>query len=157
MIERPGVDATRSTALAASSETVLQADDVCCFVGDVGRVLDLHEIVGLTNVEGAHLLEAEGAGTQVFEAVVSPGSRLIGASLRSADFRSRYGGAVIAIHRADGALTGQLGRIPLRGGDVLLVLAGESFESKWRRDTDFSLVAALEEPPPHAVTGGRGS
>jgi di/tricarboxylate transporter len=148
MIERVGSDERRSTALAASSDTVLQADDLCFFVGDARRVLDLHEFVGLSNVEGVHLLEAEGAGTLVFEAVVSPGSRLIGASLRSADFRSRYGGAVIAIHRSDGALAGQLGRIPLRGGDVLLVLAAESFESRWRRDADFSLVAALDEPPP---------
>jgi di/tricarboxylate transporter len=148
MIERPGLDETGSSALAASSDTVLEANDVCCFVGDAGRVLDLHEIVGLTNLERAHLLEAQGTGTKVFEAVVSPGSRLVGASLKSADFRRRYGGAVIAIHRADGALAGQLGRIQLRGGDVLLVLSRESFEKQWRSDADFSLVAALNERPP---------
>lgn len=148
MIERPGLDESGSSALAASSDTVLEADDVCCFVGDASRVLDLHEIVGLTNVEGAHLLEAQGTGTKVFEAVVSPGSRLVGATLKSADFRRRYGGAVIAIHRADGALAGQLGRIQLRGGDVLLVLSRESFEKQWRSDADFSLVAALHAPPP---------
>lgn len=148
MIERPGLDESGSSALAASSDTVLEANDVCCFVGDASRVLDLHEIVGLTNVERAHLLEAQGTGTKVFEAVVSPGSRLVGASLKSADFRRRYGGAVIAIHRADGALAGQLGRIQLRGGDVLLVLSRESFEKRWRSDADFSLVAALNAPPP---------
>ncbi len=148
MIERPGLDENRSSALAASSDTVLEANDVCCFVGDAGRVLDLHEIVGLTNLERAHLLEAQGTGTKVFEAVVSPGSRLVGATLKSADFRRRYGGAVIAVHRADGALAGQLGRIQLRGGDVLLVLSRESFEKQWRSDADFSLVAALNEQPP---------
>lgn len=148
VIEREGVDDGRSRALAASPDTVLQANDVCCFVGDVGRVLDLHEVAGMTNLERAHLLDAEGPGTKVFEAVVSPGSRLIGASLKSAEFRSRYGGAVMAIHRSDGALSGQLGGIPLRAGDVLLVLASSSFASRWRRDADFSLVAAVDETPP---------
>jgi di/tricarboxylate transporter len=148
VIEREGIDDGRSRALAASPDTVLQANDVCCFVGDVGRVLDLHEIAGMTSLESAHLLDAEGPGTAVFEAVVSPGSSLIGASLKSADFRGRYGGAVMAIHRSDGALPGQLGGIALRAGDVLLVLASSSFASRWRRDADFSLVAAVDETPP---------
>ncbi len=148
MIERPGVDHGRSTALAASPDTVLQPDDVCCFVGDIGRVLDLHDVDGLTNLERSHLLDAVGPGTGVFEAVLSPGSSLVGASLRSADFRSRYGGAVMAIHRADGQLTGQLGRIPLRAGDVLLVLARSSFARQWRGHADFSLVAAVDGAAP---------
>jgi di/tricarboxylate transporter len=147
VIEREGLDG-RSRVLAASPDTVLQANDVCCFVGDVGRVLDLHDVAGMTSLERAHLLDAEGPGTEVFEAVVAPGSSLIGASLKSADFRGRYGGAVMAIHRSDATLPGQLGGIPLRAGDVLLVLASSSFASRWRRDADFSLVAAVDETPP---------
>ena len=148
LIERPGVDDARTTSLAAAPETVLEAGDVCCFVGDAARVIDLHDVDGLEATERFHVLDAEGAGTRVFEAVISPASRLVGESLRSADFRSRYRGAVMAIHRADGALGGQLGRIQLRAGDVLLVLAEESFDRRWRGDTDFSLVAAVDEAPP---------
>lgn len=148
MIERDDVGEDGTTVLAAAPETVLRANDICCFVGDVSRVIDLHDIDGLVNVERAHLLDAEGPGTKVFEAVVSQGSSLIGASLRSAEFRTRYGGAVMAIHRSDGALSGQLGRIPIRAGDVLLVLSGVGFASRWRGDADFSLVAAVDEPPP---------
>ncbi len=148
LIERAGVDDSRATSLAAAPDTVLEAGDVCCFVGDAARVIDLHDVDGLEATERFHVLDAEGAGTQVFEAVVSPASRLVGESLRSADFRSRYRGAVMAIHRADGALGGQLGRIQLRAGDVLLVLAEESFGRQWRGDTDFSLVAAVDEAPP---------
>ncbi len=152
LIERGDAQHDTATALAASPETRLQANDICCFVGDVSRVIDLHDISGLTTTEAHHLLAARGAGTRVFEAVVAPASRLVGASLRSADFRSRYGGAVMAIHRADGQLGGQLGRIELRGGDVLLVLAAESFGDRWRADVDFSLVAAVDEPPPPVRT-----
>ncbi len=148
LIERGGVDRGQSTSLAASPDTVLEAGDVCCFVGDVARVIDLHDVDGLEATEHSHVLGTEGAGTLVFEAVISPTSRLVGQSLRSADFRSRYRGAVMAVHRSDGALGGQLGRIELRAGDVLLVLAEESFGRRWRGDADFSLVAEVEEPPP---------
>jgi di/tricarboxylate transporter len=147
VIERRGPDGTTST-VPASSDTVLEAGDVCCFLGDSTRMIDLHEIAGLTSLERPQLAVAEGPDTRVFEAVVSPNSRLIGATLRSADFRTRYGGAVMAVHRADGELSGQLGRIQLRAGDVLLVLASASFGTRWRGDVDFSLVAAVDDPPP---------
>ncbi|MEL6890335.1 MAG: SLC13 family permease [Actinomycetota bacterium] len=145
MIER-GEAGARTTTLPAAPDTVLEANDVCCFVGDASEVIDLHELDGLVSVERQHLLETEGPGTAVFEAVVAPGSRLVGQSLRSTEFRSRYGAAVIAIHRSDSALGGQLGRIPLRGGDVLLVLADDGFAKRFRSDADFSLVAALDGP-----------
>ncbi|MGB3735701.1 MAG: SLC13 family permease [Ilumatobacter sp.] len=129
---------------AATPHTVLEADDICCFVGDAQRMLDLHDTSGLAAVEEHQASHASAAGTSVYEAVVAPGSSLVGSSLRAADFRSRFGGAVMAIHRADTALQGQLGRIPLRGGDVLLVVADEAFTSRWRSDADFSLVAQLD-------------
>ncbi len=147
MIERQRVDGT-TTTIAASPDTVLEAGDVCCFLGDSTRMIDLHEIAGLTSLERSQLAVAEGPDTRVFEAVVSPSSRLIGATLKSADFRTRYGGAVMAVHRADGEVAGQLGRIQLRAGDVLLVLASASFGRRWRGDLDFSLVAAVNDPPP---------
>lgn len=148
LIERAdGVD-DDPAALAVSPHTVLRANDVCCFVGDVGRVVDLHALDGLTSLEDRHVSGASGPGTRLFEAVVAPASELIGATLRSAAFRGRYGGAVMAIHRADGELAGQLGRIALRAGDVLLVLADDAFGDRWRNHADFSLVAAAEESPP---------
>ncbi|MFK7917846.1 MAG: SLC13 family permease [Ilumatobacter sp.] len=137
-----------ATALAASPATVLRSGDVLCFVGDVGRVVDLHGFDGLSPLEEQHVSSAEGPGTRLFEAVVSPGSELVGATLRSVAFRGRYGAAVMAIHRADGELGGQLGRIPLRAGDVLLVLADDSFGQHWRNHADFSLVAGVSEAPP---------
>ena len=148
LIERTGADDGAATALAASPQTRLEPGDVCCFVGDVSRMIDLHDIDGLSMVEGDHVTEAQGPGTRVFEAVIAPVSDLVGASLKSVGFRALYGGAVMAIHRADGELGGQLGMVTLRAGDVLLVLADDSFGPRWRGHADFSLVAALDEPPP---------
>lgn len=148
LVERSRSGSESATPLSAAPDTILEADDVCCFVGDAARVIDLHDLPGLEATEYSHVLGTEGAGTMVFEAVISPSSGLVGQSLRSAEFRSRYNGAVMAIHRADAELGGQLGRIPLRAGDVLLVLAEASFAGRWRGDADFSLVAAIDEPPP---------
>jgi di/tricarboxylate transporter len=148
LIERPGVDEQSATSLAASPHTRLEVGDVCCFVGDVARMIDLHDIAGLTMLEERHVTEAQGPGTRVFEAVIAPGSALAGGSLKSVGFRGRYGAAVMAIHRADGDVGGQLGHVTLRAGDVLLVLADESFAVRWRGHADFSLVAALDEQPP---------
>lgn len=148
LVERPGTDRQSATSLAASPHTRLEAGDVCCFVGDVARMIDLHDIEGLTMLEEQHVTSAHGPDARVFEAVVSPGSALVGGSLKSVGFRARYSAAVMAIHRADGDVGGQLGQVTLRAGDVLLVLADDSFASRWRGHADFSLVAAHHEQPP---------
>ncbi|MGK0274289.1 MAG: di/tricarboxylate transporter [Ilumatobacter sp.] len=148
LVERPGTDRQSATSLAASPHTRLEVGDVCCFVGDVARMIDLHDIEGLTMLEEQHVTSAHGPDARVFEAVVSPGSALVGGSLKSVGFRARYNAAVMAIHRADGDIGGQLGQVTLRAGDVLLVLADDSFASRWRGHADFSLVAALDEQPP---------
>jgi|TARA_R110002110_G_scaffold89630_3_gene233373 di/tricarboxylate transporter len=148
LVERPGTDRQSATSLAASPSTRLEVGDVCCFVGDVARMIDLHDIEGLIVLEEQHVTSAHGPDARVFEAVVSPGSALVGGSLKSVGFRARYSAAVMAIHRADGDVGGQLGQVTLRAGDVLLVLADESFASRWRGHADFSLVAAHDEQPP---------
>lgn len=148
MIERHGSDGRDAVALAASPHTVLEPDDVCCFVGDIARIIDLHEVEGLSMLEQRHVTATQGAGTSVFEAVVAPASILAGGSLKSVEFRGRFGGAVMAIHRADGQIGGQLGQATLRPGDVLLVLADDSFATRWRGHPAFSLVAAVDAPPP---------
>ncbi len=46
LIERTGVDESSATSLAAAPDTVLEADDLCCFVCDAARVIDLHDVDG---------------------------------------------------------------------------------------------------------------
>jgi len=135
--------------VTARPETLLGADDTCYFAGDVGDVLDLLEIRGLTSAEDQHV---RGAGDRpdagLFEVVVSERSELAGSTLRAAGFRAHYDAAVLAIRRHDDDLPGKLGTVTLRAGDVLLVLATPEFEQRWRGHADFSVVAALDAPPP---------
>jgi di/tricarboxylate transporter len=129
-------------------ETRLSDDDRLYFVGDVTRIVDLQDTVGLVSAEQPHLLETEAPGTRLYEAVVGVRSDLAGGTLKSVGFRARYGAAVLAVHRADTEVRGKLGEIPLQTGDVLLVLAAPDFGQRWREHADFSLVASVDESPP---------
>lgn len=134
--------------VAANPDRRIDAGDRLYFVGDVARIVDLQEVDGLTSAEHAHVLEAEGPGVRLFEAVVGGRSGLAGRTLKDAGFRGRYGAAVLAVHRSDGELRGKLGSIPIHVGDVLLVLAGPDFAVRWRDHGDFALVASVADPPP---------
>ncbi|MFC5850012.1 SLC13 family permease [Deinococcus petrolearius] len=57
---------------------------------------------------------------RLFEAVVMPGSPLVGRTLRESRFRERYGCSVLALHRRS-RTEGHLGRLRVQVGDVLLV------------------------------------
>ncbi|HUF97665.1 MAG TPA: SLC13 family permease [Ilumatobacter sp.] len=128
--------------------TVLEAGDLLFFVGDIGRLVDLQQIAGLTSAEQPHLLDTEGPGVRLYEAVVAGRSDLAGRTLKESGFRSRYGAAVLAVQRSSDGMRGKLGSIPIHAGDVLVVLAAPEFNERWRDHGDFSLVASLEEPPP---------
>ncbi len=58
---------------------------------------------------------------QLREVLIPANSTLTGKSVKSADFRRRYGLAVVAINRASETLTDKIGSIELQVGDVLLV------------------------------------
>jgi di/tricarboxylate transporter len=83
-----------------------------------------------------------------FEVVVGPASPLVGQTLRSAQFRSRYLAAVVAIHRAGQRINAKLGEVELRIGDTLLVLTDPAFKARWREHSDFLLIAQLGGTPP---------
>jgi di/tricarboxylate transporter len=137
--------------VTAGSDTVLRGGDTLFCVGDVTRVVDLQSIAGLASAEADHLVEPGSvAGATLFEAVVSQGSTLAHATLADSGFRSRYGAAVVAVHRASSELHGKLGMISLRPGDVLLVLADPGFGARGERSGDFSVVTATDQPPPVA-------
>ncbi len=130
-------------------DELLAAGDRLTFAGAVNRVLDLQQVRGLVSSEERHFGRVGTAlERRLYEAVVAPGSSLVGSTLKEVGFRGRYGGAVIAIHRADGRIDGKLGEVRLRGGDVLAVLAGPAFRPRALDRRDFLVVASLDGEPP---------
>ena len=130
-------------------DEVLAEGDRLTFAGNVGRILDLQGMQGLASVEERHFgAVGSSIDRRLYEAVIAPGSALAGSTLKEAGFRGRYGGAVIAIHRAGERVAEKLGEVPLRAGDVLLVLAGPAFRPRALDRRDFSVVAALDGDGP---------
>ncbi|MDT8370100.1 MAG: SLC13 family permease [Longimicrobiales bacterium] len=127
----------------ATPETLLKRDDRLIFVGRAEEVAELGQSRGLRYDEHEHAVDFHAAGHTWFEAVVGPQSRLVGETLKTADFRSHYQAAVVGIHRAGASLRGKLGSVSLRAGDTLLLLTDEGFRSRWRERSDFLLIARM--------------
>jgi di/tricarboxylate transporter len=132
-----------------SPDEVIVEGDRLTFAGNVDRVLDLQKMTGLRSAEEPHFSVA---GTtharRLYEAVVAEGGGLTGTTLKEVGFRARYGGAVLAIHRAGERVPGKLGEVVLRPGDVLLVLGPPGFRRRWIDQGDFLLVASLDGDTP---------
>ncbi|MPZ52555.1 MAG: SLC13 family permease [Acidimicrobiia bacterium] len=127
--------------------TILVSGDVLRFVGQVEHVVDLSDIRGLTPVASDHMSELDLPSSHYFEAVVGASSPLVGTTLRRADFRRRYQGVVVAIHRAGHLIDAKLGEVPLRVGDTLLILAEPGFGERWSDRHDFLLISEPGRTP----------
>ncbi|MDP8959556.1 MAG: SLC13 family permease [Actinomycetota bacterium] len=127
----------------ATPETVLRGGDRLRFVGKSDLVVDLQTSRGLRSAEQSHLAGFDTRRAAFFEAVVGAASPLVGRTLREVEFRSRYQAAVLAIHRAGQRVDAQLGQVPLRVGDTLLLLSDSRFRERWYDRNDFLLVSRL--------------
>lgn len=134
-------------------DEVLLGGDRLIFAGQVARIVDVDDVPGL-DIADRHHFGTHRDGQRFYEAVVSPASMLSGSSLKEAGFRSRFGGAVVAVHRAGERLAGKLGVLRLRPGDVLLVVADEGFAERAGAGSDFSVIAPFDDAAP---SGRRGA
>ena len=121
------------------------------FAGDAHSIGDLRKVPGLishyrdqikkTN-EGEH-------DRRLVEAVVARRGPLVGKSVAQVRFRTRYGAAVISVHRDGDRIHEHPGQIRLRAGDVLLLEAGPTFiKGSYDHDKSFSLLAEVKNSAP---------
>jgi len=131
---------------AVGPDFVLRGGDRLVFVGLVQSVADLTNMRGLVPVTDPDGLKLDvPRSDRIFcEAVVSATSPMIGQSIRDGRFRSRYGAAVLAVHRNGELIKSKVGDIVLRPGDVLLVEGPPRFLEEQRDRGDFFLVSAVE-------------
>lgn len=146
-IERDG-----SVVTAVPSEERLRGGDRLVFAGDTQAISDLLRINGI--VPSVHddepSLAKDRAERRLVEAALSPQSDVLGMTIRDARFRDRYGAVVLAVARGGERVSGNLGNIRLKPGDVLLLEARPAFVSRQRYNKDFLLINDLEtETPRH--------
>jgi di/tricarboxylate transporter len=103
--------------------TTLREGDVLIVEGEREEILKIKDVGGLEIRPDVELnLEEPGTKDLVLaEALVLPGSALIGRTLKAYGFLERHGLQVLAIHRHGVTLREKLSRVRLRLGDALLV------------------------------------
>lgn len=109
---------------APSPYRSLDAGDLVVMMGESDAIDEFVkerglELVGQDDESRADLLESDDTG--LAEAVVMPGSRIIGHSAATLRLRHRHGINLIGIAREGARLGPRLGTTRIRGGDVLLV------------------------------------
>jgi di/tricarboxylate transporter len=104
-------------------DTVLQEGDVLIVEGNREEILKIKDTAGLDIRPDVELSVAgqEEEGIVLAEAILVPGSPLIGRTLKSYELRDRHGIQVLAIHRHGVSFRDKLSRIRLRLGDALLL------------------------------------
>jgi di/tricarboxylate transporter len=107
---------------AKLEELELRVGDELFIEGLRADLLKIKDINGLDFKADVYLADAgeDAEQTTIVEGVLLPHSPLIGQSLRSLEFKERYGLQVLAIHRA-GRVPRSISKARLRMGDVLLL------------------------------------
>ncbi|MGE6606472.1 SLC13 family permease [Halomonas sp. NPDC076908] len=116
----------------------LQAADTLVFTGEVSKVQALQRFPGLNlfGHQAGNLL-----ATNLVEVVISHESELASKTLQDVDFRSMFSAGVVGIRRGGKRLEGQLGKIPLRVGDCLLLAVSADFRQHRNIDRNFHLLS----------------
>lgn len=125
-------------------DLILEENDKLFFAGDPEGVVELTKPAFGLSLPVACELPKESLA-KVIELVIAPHSNLIGQKVKDTDFRGRYNGAIMAVHRGDERLKGKIGDIELQGGDVLLVLSGSGFIKRVEASQNFYILSLISE------------
>lgn len=127
-------------------QDTIHAGDRLVFTGVVSTIVDLERIPGLVPAADMayEFRPNERQQRRLTEAVLSPTSPLIGSTVRRANFRGRYGAAVVAVHRNGQQLRTKIGDIELEAGDTLLLQTRTDFAETFQNSPDFYLVSSVD-------------
>lgn len=126
-----------------SADTVLGAGDRLLLRGEAGAAQEL------ATTNGAELSQVSIDSNGLFpddlglvEVLLTPGSRLLDASLKELRFRDRYGAQVIGVRRRGMVITEGLPELRLRFGDTLLVQGGRRATERLKQQRQDLVVLA---------------
>ncbi len=129
---------------------VVQAGDVLLVEGPREDVLKVKDTAGIEIKADVKLSDPNlrSEDTALVEALVVPGSPLIGDTLRGMNFRHRYGLQVLGLNRHGKNVLQKLSRIPFRVGDVLLIQGRKTNIPALNDEGMFSILGEIEEKRP---------
>jgi di/tricarboxylate transporter len=109
--------------LAARANTTLREGDTLIVEGGQADILKIKDTAGVDIVADAKVSASDltTENTALVEAMLLPGSPLLGRTLRRQRFRERYGAQVLGINHHGTNVINKLRDVPLRLGDMLLL------------------------------------
>lgn len=113
-------------------------DDIIAFRQVSG--VELHPVDKYGSDEGSAEANLEDISDQLVQAVIGPGSEIIGRTLGDIDFRHRYGALVIGLWRREGLVQQELANVRLKAGDVLVLQGDEESLASIANDPAFLLM-----------------
>jgi di/tricarboxylate transporter len=123
---------------------ILQQDDLLIFAGDTGTIAEMvNSDLGLRLPSVGMLSKKK--QTEVVEIVISHNSTMINKTVKEIRFRAKYDAAVIAVHRNGERISGKIGEIVIKAGDVLLLFGGADFISRSNHALDFYFISKVKD------------
>jgi Di- and tricarboxylate transporters len=144
---------------AFSPDTIIDDGDTLVMEGDEAdfRQRDVQPYMEFLPSREWQERDLESRVVDVFEAMLSPRSRLIDQTLRSAHFREKYGVSVLAIWRGDQEIFTDFADLTLQFGDALLLQGPRQKISVLADDPDLILLVQKDEAEITVPNKGRAA
>lgn len=142
-----GIIRNSNRIMAPRAREIIQANDVLLVEGSAAEIVKIKDVAGL-EIKSDFKLAADIFQTDeltLVEAMVMPGSKLRGSTLKEIRFRQRFGLTVLAINRHGITLRSKLSQIPLKIGDVLLIEGSKERIQRVIMEGDLSFLGELSE------------
>jgi di/tricarboxylate transporter len=132
-----GITRAGHTQMAPGPLELLQSGDVLTVEGRIENFLEVNSwnrLLVEDDLNDIHTIMS--GGLVIEECHLTPDSKFCGQTLRTLDFRNRFSCIVLALRRNDLIKRVDLQHLPLKTGDVLLILGQEKHLNKIKKEND---------------------
>ena len=129
--------------IAVSPNEILTAEDKLIFAGETTYIAELLKHNKALTIPQANNIILKDK-TEMIEVVITKNSSLVNKKIRKGNFRSKHDAAIVAVHRKGERLSGRIGDIILKTGDILLLLTGRKFDFNKIDGSEFYLISNVE-------------
>lgn len=134
-----GVLRGRQAILSPSPDQIIRPGDILLVVGREERVQQLVKMGARIGRETTNN-SISAHGVSLVEALAAPHSQALGRTLRELEFRSRYGYTVLALSRDGRSYRTNVGDLPLKMGDSLLMIGSRAKLKRLQKSPDFIVL-----------------
>lgn len=140
--------------LAPKPDQALQANDLLVVAGRMERVLKLADVGVQIESELTWHGDLSSDKVGLVEVLVAPRSRAAGATLSDLHFREKFGLTVAALWREGRSIRTDLGKLPLRFGDALLIHGPRDRVRVLQQEPDYIVLQQDDAPNVHPGKAG---